>query len=446
MTRAAVAPRVHERVRRPDGARLGLAAALALMVLGLIVPAVFQWHVHANSFAPLSARWRPRVGWGTVPALVVGVVAVGRLPRWSATLRWSRLLTVGFASSVAWMVALATVDGRSGLGDVLTGPGEYLPTARRVTSVSATLHEFIGRIPAGSAHPWPTHVAGHPPGALLFFVLLVALGLGGGLAAGWTVVLIAATTPLAVLVTLRRLGAEHAARRVMPILTVGPAAVWSAVSADAVFAAVTAWGLCCLACAATARGRIGAAAWSVPAGLLLGCCVFLSYGLVLAGVLAGAILLVARDLRAVIGAVVAALAVAVAFGLAGFSWWDALPVLRERYYDGIASTRPAAYWLWGDLAALCFSGGPVVGASVAAAVAHRRTARPVVLLTLAAAIAVALADVSLLSRAETERIWLPFVPWLLLGTAALDDRWRRRALAGQVALALAIQTLLFTRW
>ncbi len=418
------------------------------MLLALIVPAMFQWHVHANSFAPLSSRWQPRVGAGSLPAVLIAIAAVRRLPRWSASLAWPRLLAVTFAAGVAWMASLATVDGWAGISGVLTDHNEYLPTARGVTSVSATLHEFVSRIAATNAHSWTTHVAGHPPGALLFFVLLVAVGLGGGLAAGWTVVLIAATTPLAVLVTLRRLGAGDAARRIAPVLTVGPAAVWLAVSADAVFAAVAAWGLCCLACAATARTGARLVTWGVLAGLLLGYCVLLSYGLVLLAVLAVAVLVAARNFRPIVAAATAALAVVVAFAAAGFSWWQALPVLRERYNSGIASTRPAAYWLWGDLAALCFCAGPIIGASIAAAVQHRRAtaARPIVVLTLAAVVSIVLADVSLMSKAETERIWLPFVPWLLLGTALVPESWRRRALISQVALGIAVQTLLVTRW
>lgn len=430
----------------------GIAIAVGLMAVALIVPASFQWHVHANSFAPLSAQWRPRVGPGTLPAVLLGVAAVRWFPRLADSLSFLRLLVVTFAAGVAWMASLATVDGWGGIGTILDDQDEYLPTARRVTDVSATLHQFVGRISADSTHPWPTHVAGHPPGALLFFVVLVAVGLGSGLAAGWTIVLLAATTPLAVLLTLRRLGAERSARRVAPILAVGPAAIWLAVSADAMFGAVAAWGLCCLACSATARSRARSAGWSVLAGLLLGYCVLLSYGLVLFAVLAVAVVVVARNAHPLIGAGAASLAVVLAFAAAGFSWWQALPVLHDRYYAGIASMRPAAYWLWGDLAAACFCAGPVVGASIVLAwqrwpgVHTDVETRPLVLLTLAAAVSVLLADVSLMSKAETERIWLPFVPWLLLGVALLPTSWRRRALVSQVVFGVVLQTLLFTRW
>ncbi len=431
----------------------GIAIAVAVMLLGLIVPVLFHWAVHAHSFAPLSALWRPRLGPGTVPALAVGVASVLWGPRLALALNWPALLAVAYAVGVAWMASLATVDGWHGIGGILGRGDEYLQTARHVTSISATLHEYVERIPVDSPVNWPTHVAGHPPGALLFFVLLVRLGLGGGLAAGWVVLLLAATTPLAVLLTLRRFGAELAARRVSPFLVVGPAAIWTAVSADAMFGATAAWGLYVLAVAATSRNTARMLGWSLLAGLLLGYCVLLSYGLPLLAILAIAVLLIAGNPWPLAGAAVSAVALVLATAAAGFVWWEAFPVLRERYYAGVAAVRPAAYWVWGDLAALCFSAGPLVGASVAAVVQQARSSRtnvpairPVVLLTLAACICVALADVSLMSKAETERIWLPFVPWLLLGTALLPGSWHRRALAGQVALAIAVQSLLLLRW
>jgi methylthioxylose transferase len=439
-------------------AAVGYASAVALMAVAMIVPAIFGWDVHAVEVAPLNAVADARVGPGTLPAIALGLAGAWWAPRLARSLSWPRLLAAAFAFGVAWMTALATVDGWGGIGDVLNDDNEYLQTARSITDVSATLHSFIGRIPIGSPGQWTVHVAGHPPGALLFFVGLSAIGLGSGIAAGWVVLLLAATTPVAVLVTLRRLGVEDAARLAAPFLVVCPAAIWSAVSADAMFGATAAWGLCCLAFAATAGSTARIAGWGVAAGLILGWCVLLSYGLPLLGVLAVAVLLVGRSMRPLPWAVAGAGAVVVAFALAGFAWWEAFPVLRTRYWAGIASVRPAAYWIWGDLAALCFSAGPVVGASIGAAAARARgrpddgprldagTTRAVVALVSAAVATIALADLSLMSKAETERIWLPFVPWLLLGTAFLPERWRRPALLAQVVLAVAVQSLLLTPW
>ncbi len=429
---------------------------VVLMIAAMVVPAVFSWQVNADYFPPLDSIWRPRVGPGTLPALALAVGVLWYGTRLAETLSWPRLLGCVVVAGVGWLTSLATVDGWAGIGSVLGRGNEYLGDARTIHDVPATLRDFIARIPLGRADNWHTHVAGHPPGALLFFVLLVRLGLGSGLAAGWVVVVISSTTPVAVLVTLRRLGAEDLARRAAPILVFGPAAIWSAVSADAVFAAVGGWGLCCLAVAATTPNRRRAAIWAMAAGLVLGYCVLLSYGLPLLGILAVAVLLAARNIRPLPWAALSGLAVVLAFAAAGFSWWVAYPVLRERYYAGIASIRPAAYWVWGDPAALAFSAGPLLGAAVAVPLTRVRTTirdrwpasseRTVTLLVCAATLCIALADLSFMSKAETERIWLPFVPWLLLGCALLSERWRTRGLAVQVVVALVVQTLLYTRW
>ncbi|MBA2553944.1 MAG: hypothetical protein H0V10_09700 [Geodermatophilaceae bacterium] len=281
----------------------------------------------------------------------------------------------------------------------------------------------------------------------------MALGLGGGLAAGLVVIAVAATTPVAVLVTLRTLGADRQARIAAPFLVAGPAAIWMAVSADAVFGAVAAWGLACLSVAATRTSRRELVAWGVLAGLLLGYCVMMSYGLPILAIPAVAILLLTRNGRPLPWAGASALVVVGAFALAGFRWWEAFPVLRDRYYSGVASARPTSYWLWGNLAALSFSAGPMVGAAVAqagsrvkAAWRHADGQRVVVVLTLAAASMVAVADVSGMSKGEVERIWLPFVPWLLAGTALLPTRWRKIGIPLQLSLALAVQHLLSTGW
>jgi hypothetical protein len=432
---------------------IGLVCALAITAAAFIVPPVTGWFVNAGEIAPLHSIWAPRFGPGTVPAVIVAVLAVLYAGDLAARLPWRWLLTASFGAGLAWLVSLALVDGVSGLGQILDKKSEYLGTARAVTDFGATLQEYISRIPLDSDHHWPVHIAGHPPGALLFFVVLVQLGLGSWLAAGIVVTLVAATTPIAVLLTLRRLGAEQQARAAAPFLVLGTAAIWMAVSADAMFGAVAAWGLCLLAHAATSRSWLAVGSWGLGAGVLLGYCVMLSYGLPLLGVLAIAVLVLARSARPLLFAVPGAVAVVLAFAAGGFAWWEAYPVLVERYWAGIASRRPFGYWVWGNLGALAISAGPIVGTSVAVAIARTRrlaTAitgqRVVVILTLAAMLSIVLADLSAMSKAEVERIWLPFVPWLLVATALLPERWRRWGLGLQVVMALLVQTLFITRW
>ena len=218
-------------------------------------------------------------------------------------------------------------------------------------------------------------------------------------------------------------------------------------SADAVFAAVAAWGLCALAVAATRSDPRRGAACAVAAGVLLGYCVMMSYGLPLLGLLALAVLAAARNWRPLPVAAAAAAAVVLSFAVGGFALWEAFPVLRDRYWDGAASDRPTSYWIWGNLAALLLSAGAVLGAALGATWARRGDVeRPVLLLVGAAVASIVVADLSLMSKAEVERIWLPFVPWLLLATAALPPGWRRAGLALQVAAALVVQHLVHTTW
>jgi methylthioxylose transferase len=438
--------------RRATGAWIGLVAAIALMVLGATVPPLLGWEVHTHrsaqgGFAPLHARWEVKVGVGTVPAVALAWLSWRSASDLATRLSWRRLLVVTYAGGLAWLLALALVDGSSGLTRALGNAYEYLPTARGIDDVAALLREYTDRIPYSAADNWPTHVAGHPPGALLFFVLLDRVGLAGDLSAGLVVTGLAATTAPAVLVTLRALGAEPAARHAAPFLVLGPAAVWTAVSADAVFAAVGGWGLALLALASTRGSRGVRLGWATAAGVLLGSCLMLSYGLVLLVFPALAVLAAARTWRPVPVAAGAAVLVVGGFALAGFRMWDAYPVLRERYWDGIAAVRPAAYWLWGDLAALCYGAGPLLGAGLGQLAALRREAgRTVALLVGGAACSVLAADLSLMSKAEVERIWLPFVPWLLVATALLPERWRRPGLALQLVVALVIQHVLYTSW
>ncbi len=402
---------------------IGLLVTLALVAAAFAVPPLTGWEVNSREsegtpIAPLHGTWEPKwFGPGTLVALALAFLGWRYAAELAQRLPWRRLLLTSYVVGLAWLVALAWVDGEEGISRVLGNPFEYLRTAREVDSVPVLLETYVDRIPY-SAEPdnWVVHVAGHPPLALLFFVGLVRLGLGGDLAAGYVVTAIAATTALAVMVLLRTLGREDLARLAAPFLVLTPAAVFMAVSADAMFAAVAAWGLALLGVAATRTGRTWVP-WSVAAGLVLGSCVLLSYGLVLLGFLALAVLALAGSWRPLPVAVVAALAVVVGFAVGGFAWWEAYPVLNDRYWDGLASARPAAYWMWGNLAILAVCAGPLLGAGFA--VLRRTSDRVVLFLVGGAALAVAAADLSRMSKAEVERIWLPFVPWLTLSVVLL---------------------------
>lgn len=520
--------------RRVRGELLGAGAAALMVLMAFVVPQLASESWRERLFAaaaPIFGSWSPHIGWGTLPAIALAAIVVVRGPALARRLRWRPLLAAGYATALAWAFALALVDGwERGFTARLADGHEYLAEVPGVTDIPLMLDTFADRILDGQPDSWTTHVSGHPPGALLFFVLLDRLGLAGPTWAGIVCVIIGCSAPIAVAVALCALGSEDRARAVLPFLILAPAAIWIAVSADALFAGVTAWAVALLAVAARAgrrsvvmprnrgatehggttaataesgaqrpgtgnadtskppaqtlrvddtgtlsvpdvpsRGprdhgarRHGKAPKAVPssdrtgrwvpalaaagAGILFGFGIYLNYGLVLMGFVAVAVLVAARTARPLLPAVFGALLVVAAFTAAGFWWFDGYHLVVERYYQGIATDRPYGYWWWGNLAATVCAVGLATAAGLPRALARLRTLEPAALLVTGAVCAIAAADISGLSKAETERIWLPFDIWLLVATAYLPYARARPWLAVQAAGALVLVHLLFTNW
>lgn len=445
------------------GILLAVVAGAALFTAAAVIPRLTGTDVHAGwtGWPPLAAAWRPRIGPGTLPAvaLAAGVVLAG--PGLSARLSWRRLVVLTWLCTWAWTMSLALVDGRSGIAEVFARPGEYVYDAMRVSSVPDMLSSFVSRIPINAPDNWETHVAGHPAGALLTFVGLDRVGINGPFTVGMVVLTAGSTATIAVLVAVRALAGEEGARRASPFWAAAPTAIWMGVSADAYYTAVASWGLAALALAATQPHR--RVPYALLAGVLLGLCSYLSYGLVLLGILAAAVLFAARSAAPLPWAIGGALSVVAAFSAAGFVWWQAYPVLVERYYDGIASERQYWYWVWGNLGAATAAAGLAVWAGLPAAVRALRRGRQgttrgiprslaaagtraVALLGSAAVLSILVATLSGMSKAEVERIWLPFTCWALLLPSLLSERHRRWLLALQVASGLLIAHLLQPGW
>ncbi|MFE1796686.1 hypothetical protein ACFW9L_11035 [Streptomyces sp. NPDC059517] len=479
---------------------LATASAALLLVLAAVLIGRHIEQTDHTLFAdwpPLWASWDPHIGPGTPAAVAValGVVAYG--PVLAARLPWRALLGASWAGAMAWIWSLALIDGwHRGVAARLTTRYEYLQVIDRFHDIPATLRDFTRHIPLDSPDHWPPHVAGHPPAASLTFVLLDRIGLSGGGWAGTWCITVGATACVAVLVTVRRLADEESARRAAPFLVLAPAAVWMGTSADAYFAAVAAWSIAALALAVTTPKGPRARVTAFTSGLLFGLTCYLSYGLTLMAVIGAGVLFLGRSrvrMRPCLVSRAAFLAaglavVPVAFTPAGFDWWEAYHLLVARYYDGAGGIRPYGYWVWANLACTVLITGLATAAGLRrAAVAlvrgrhgllpHREDREPgivrrvpgagspavgvespetgaaslragararLALLVLCGLLALLIADLSGMSKAETERIWLPFAMWLLPACALLS---RPRAwLGAQAVLALLLNHLLLTGW
>ena len=402
--------------------------------------------------APIFGWWDAHVGWGTLAAVVLGLAAVLWGPTVAQRLPWRALVFVTWLTSVCWAFSLAMIDGwQRGFAGRLTAEHEYLRQVPTITSIPEALRTFASRIVDYQPHSWITHVSGHPPGALLTFVWLDRIGLGGGAWAGLLCLLVGSSAAAAVIVTLRAVGDEITARRAAPFVALAPTAIWVAVSADGYFAGVAAWGVALFALA-TRSARRRSVLLGAAGGLLLGWAIYLSYGLPLMAVLVLAVLVCADDwramARALIPAVLSALAVVAAFAIAGFWWFDGYVLVQQRYWQGIARDRPFQYWVWANLASVvCAIGlGSLAGIGKALDVGSIRRRSSLHLLVTAAMAAIVAADLSQLSKAETERIWLPFMVWLTAAPALLPVRSQRWWLALNIIGALALNSFIFTNW
>jgi hypothetical protein len=439
---------------RERRALFGVLVWSAVVVTGAIVAALLELTGHDISISapPLHARWQPDVRPQVALVVAIGALSVGGLPLLTTRASWRVMVIGSTLTAVVFAVGLASTRGWGRLVGPVLKKREYLSALPQVHDVGTFLGTFVERLPT-----YPTHVQGHPPGPVL-----VALGLRGvGLAGpGWFAAVLIAGGALVVpaaLVSVRELAGDGWARSAAPFVALAPAAVWMVTSADALFAGVGAVGV---ALVIVSTGRRGPACDLLAAvgGIVLGLAAFLSYGLVLLGVVPLVVAWRRRRPRAIAAAAAGAALVVVGFAASGFWWFDGFLATRDRYGAGIASRRGYLEFFVIDLAALAVMLGPAFGAGLAT-LRDRR----VWLLCGGALGAVSLALASGLAKWEVERIWLPFAPWLLVACAGLGASGvavtalrrpidtvgpgaPRGWLAAQVGVAILIEVLVRTPW
>jgi hypothetical protein len=425
---------------------VGLAVWLLVVAISVLWPQVSLLPPRAGiDAAPFYGYWAwDAPGWMLLAA-GVGAALVALLPAWCRAMSPRWLVPVTAAVGAGWAVLVAACGGGlHRIASPLDSKYEYLPFAGRIDAGSF-LRTFVRDAPT-----YPTHVKGHPPGITLAFWAIDRIGLGGP---GWAAVLVLGGWALgigAVVWTMADVGGPDRARRAAPFVALVPAVVWAATSGDALIAGVTAAGIALLV-AATTPGRATGAALALGAsgGVVLGFALHLSYGMVPLLIVPVAVAATrrrrARLAPAAVGAVAGAAAVTLAFVAAGFWWFDGLRVTRHLYLRGLARLRPYRYFVVGNLGALALAVGPAAGVGLGRLVARARRHPELAVLggVLAAVLA---ADLSGMSKAETERIWLPFSLWLSAAGGAVGRRTARWWLAASVALGLGLEAWLVTTW
>ena len=403
---------------RPAGGRLGTA----------LPPFVSPWAPRAGALAAVSAAV-------LVAGALTAPVAARRLrgPLAFAAALFVLALTLGLALNLAR-------DGTHGWYAIFqTGPHgsfeakwEYLPG---LPALSYGTHFFLDRF-AELVPALPVNAAGHPPGLLL---TLHALGIRS--ARGMAALCIgtgALTAPLAYDLG-RTLGDEERGRTAGLLTAFAPSLLlFGVTSADYLYATLGIAAACLLV-------RRGAAARGGGAALLA-VAAFFSW-LLLAVAAWAALVVLLRDgrRRAMQLAAVCAVAVAGLNGaLAAWTGYDPIGALRSTeavYRNSLASVRPYTFWAFGSPTAWLVMLGLPTAWMALRSLSRRDPA------ALALGAVVMAAAVLGFTKAETERIWLPFVPLTCVAAAAsIDLRKVRPLLVALAAQALAVELLFYTIW
>ena len=393
-------------------------------------------------FPPFYAHWRPHVGALASASILVSAAAAALAPTLVRRLRQPRLFAASlFALALSLGVSINVArHGFHGLWTIFdTGPHgspeaphEYLPGLWALRNgIGHYLSHFPVLVPR-----LPTHVQGNPPGPLVALHLL-GIDTPGALAA-LCIGLGALTAPLAYSLG-RKLGGEERGRIAGTLTAFAPALLLIGVtSVDYIFATL---GLAAATLLVDDRAPIRAAGAVVAAVGSL-------FSWLLLAIPAWAVLVVLKRhgiRRAVALTCLCAVALlALTAILALTLGYDPIATVRATgivYRNGAARIRPYAYWLFGSPVAWGIALGVPIGWAALRAAAQSDAA------ALALAAIVIVSAVLGFTKAETERIWLPFVPLAAVAaSAALPARRLPAAVWLLVAQALAVELLFDTIW
>ena len=418
----------------------GMAGIAATVVAGLWIEAGAGGL--GTPLPPFLMAWRPVVHPLVLVSVMVLAGAVLTAPVLIERVR-SRVAFAAALYGLALILGLSLNLARAGTGGWWTvfaigrhgsfeGGFEYLPA---LPVLSRGIGYYLNHF--GSLFPYlTTHVKGNPPGPL---IALHVLGIGGPQAlAALCIGIGALSAPLAYDLG-RALGGEERGRLAGVLTVFSPAMLLFGVSsADYAFATLGLIGACLLVRRGTAALLTGSLAVAIAS--------FFSWLLLAIGAWA-AMLALARGGRRRAAAICLAVGLAVVgmnAGLAlayGYNPFAALSATAHAYHHGVALTRPYTFWAFGSPAAWAVALGlPITWLALRSASLAEPAAAAICVLVL-------VSSVLGFTKAETERIWLPFVPLACVAAAmALRPRHLRPVLGALAAQALLCEVLFFTVW
>jgi hypothetical protein len=422
------------------------------------LPAGVLTLIAATVAAGLLIRWRTRIALGTpLPPFLMS---------WSPHLRWSAAVgaavALGGAAATPWAIARvrpgaafavliyvftlilglavnAARRGTAGWSHVfdLSGHGsfeagrEYLPALGQLRhGVDQYVRHYADLLPY-----LPTHAKGNPPGPLVAMHLL-SITTAGRLTAV-CVLGGAFVAPLTYLLG-RTLGGDRRGRVAAVLAAYSPAVViYGTTSVDYVFAAMGASVACLLVARRPGLRALGCAGAGLAA--------FFSWVLLAIPVWAALVTLLrdgrGRAARLAVGALAGLVAVTL---LLHAVWgYDPIAILRaagRAYGSGAAAHRPYAFWLLGSPAAWAVMLGVPIVWLVLLSLPRGEPA------AVALAVIVVVSAVAGFTKAETERIWLPYVPLACVAAAALPILRLRAVLLAMGLQAVVVEILFGTVW
>ena len=390
------------------------AVGWALLAGGGLALTVLAVHLDARlgtASAPFLGRYDVRLGPGSLlaPIVAAGILLLtlrGAFDHW----RWSMVQFFGYAGALAWALALALVDGLSGLTKALGSPESYLGDVRQIGDHPLGYIRHFATDPANHS----VAARGHPPGPVLLLWLLDRAGITDHVTLGVLITALAALTVPLVLAGVRDACGETAARRYLPVLVLAPYAVWVAVSMDAVVALLGAAAVVAGVRASRRRERgWPSLAWALLSGVLIGIAALFSYSAPWLGLSVVCVYFARRRPFLNVATGAGALLPVLAAQLAGFGWTDGLLAAEADYTTRIEPYRSALWWAVLSVVALMLAAGPALFAS-----ARKMRNTPAWPFLVGAGAAVVFSIAAGLARGGVEHAWLPFFPWLTVAAVA----------------------------